>query len=582
MVRAFVYLTACSFRNRLRRSLARLREPRYLVGFLVGAAYLYFLVFRRVSRSAAVPDVAVPSLAAQLLEPLQVIATVGLFAAALAAWIVPGLGRSLTFSRAEVQFLFTAPVSRRGLVHFKLLRSQISILINSLIVTALLRPGSMERAWPITVGMWLVLSALRLHLMGVALARRSLAQHGRSGWVRVWLPLTMVLGAVGVVGATLAVNSASLRALPDGGAVFGALRRLFEEGAVGVVLWPFRALIRLPMAPDLATFLAHLPAALALLAANYAWVLRSDAAFEEAAAAHAERTVGQSGRQRAVSPRARGESSQPFALTARGLPELAILWKNLIQAGRFVSPQNAKRLLPFVVVLVMFAVNGAGSGGSVTRLFAALSVPLAVLAVFFGPQLVRTDLRQDLALLGVLKTWPVSGPAIVRGSVLAPTMILSFVAWFAALLALLFPQRLPALVRHAGVVDRVAYVGAAAIAAPALILVQTVLHNALAVLFPAWSAIATSRGRGIDAMGQRLLLLGGTVVAMVVLALPGLLAAGAVFLAARLAFGVALAVLPALVFTIVVAGACWVACEAIGRALARTDITAIDPGDSGG
>ena len=47
MVDAFVYLTACSFKNRLRRRLQRLREPRYLVGLVVGLAYMYFMVFRR-------------------------------------------------------------------------------------------------------------------------------------------------------------------------------------------------------------------------------------------------------------------------------------------------------------------------------------------------------------------------------------------------------------------------------------------------------------------------------------------------------------------------------------------------------
>ena len=50
MVGAFLYLTACSFKNRLRRRLQRLREPRYVIGLLVGLAYFYVVFFRRSGR----------------------------------------------------------------------------------------------------------------------------------------------------------------------------------------------------------------------------------------------------------------------------------------------------------------------------------------------------------------------------------------------------------------------------------------------------------------------------------------------------------------------------------------------------
>ena len=45
MLIASLYITACTTRNRIRVRLRRLREPRYLIGALVGIAYLYFSIF---------------------------------------------------------------------------------------------------------------------------------------------------------------------------------------------------------------------------------------------------------------------------------------------------------------------------------------------------------------------------------------------------------------------------------------------------------------------------------------------------------------------------------------------------------
>mgnify|MGYP003575879698 FL=1 len=42
MLMATLYIMWCSGKNRMRRRVRRLREPRYLIGALVGAAYLFF------------------------------------------------------------------------------------------------------------------------------------------------------------------------------------------------------------------------------------------------------------------------------------------------------------------------------------------------------------------------------------------------------------------------------------------------------------------------------------------------------------------------------------------------------------
>ena len=230
----FLYVTRCSMTNRLRRRVQRLREPRYLLGLIVGAAYMYLMFFRRGLRGPR--GTAGVSMLAQMAGPIQLIGSVVLLAGAAIAWVVPGAGTPITFSRAEVQFFFTAPVTRRELLHYKLLRSQIAILFSSALTTLVMRPGTLVGSWMFLVGLWVVLMGLRLHLMGVALTRSSLARHGRSAIVRQWLPLAVVIGAVGAVAAQVAANWPALAAMPSVEAAFADVQRLSLTGAAGIVL----------------------------------------------------------------------------------------------------------------------------------------------------------------------------------------------------------------------------------------------------------------------------------------------------------------------------------------------------------
>ena len=60
---------------------------------------------------------------------------------------------------------------------------------------------------------------------------------------------------------------------------------------------------------------------------------------------------------------------------------------------------------------------------------------------------------------------------------------------------------------------------------PGLITVQLLVQNAIAVIFPAWTDTSTGRARGIDAMGQRIMMVTGSAVALVVALLPAVIAA---------------------------------------------------------
>ncbi len=576
MAGAFLYLTFCSARNRMRQRLRRLREPRYLVGLVAGLAYFYFFLFRtggRTGRRVAFAGGA--SLLSLWAAPAEVFGSLALFIIAAVAWATPGVGQPVEFSRAEVQFLFPAPVTRRELLHYKLLRSQLGLVLSSVIFALLMRPSSVGQGWMTSLGLWLMLMVVSLHLTGVSLSRASLAQHGRSGVGRQWLPLIVVIGSAGILGETLFRNWATLAAAIEAGDGFlDALMRMATTGAAGVVLWPFRALVCLPLAPTPAAFWQALMPVLVIIALNYMWVLRSDAAFEEAAAAHAEKRAAD---RHAPKPVVRGSTATPFRLAIEGPPETAVLWKNLILLGRYVSVRTLLRLLPLVIAFGIIA-RGGGRATTTANVMAVLCLPISGLLLLMGPQIMRNDLRQDLGNLALLKTWPVRGAALIRGEVLAPTLVMSVLIWllFAAA-AVLSGGIVPDPGVAATVMDhKWSVVAAAAIVAPAILLSQTVLLNGVAVLFPAWSAIGASRSRGIAAMGQRMVMLGGILLTLLVSLVPGAVVGGAVMFAVYYFTSTLLIVLPAAVLCAFVVAECWIATEVFGRVLDRTDVSAID------
>jgi hypothetical protein len=272
----------------------------------------------------------------------------------------------------------------------------------------------------------------------------------------------------------------------------------------------------------------------------------------------------------------RGTAATPFSLAPDGPPETAILWKNLILVGRYLSLRTLLRLLPLVIVFGL--ISRGNGGGGVAAFIGAMSLPLAAMAVLLGPQMMRNDLRQDLSRLPLLKMWPLRGAVLIRGEVLAPTVLVTAVAWLLLLVAVVFGAGLRPGSREAVAfgAQRASLLAAAFVLAPAVILAQVVVQNGLAVLFPAWVAVGASRARGIDAMGQRLLMLAGLLLTLAVSLLPGALAAAAVAFLAYQMTGAILILVPAVIVAAVVTGECWLAIEGLGRVLERTDPSAVE------
>ena len=563
---ALLYLTARSFANRLRARASQLRNPRYALAFLLGAAFLW-LVFGRHGQAAPADR----SLTARHRELAMAI----LASWALAwTWLFGSSRVALTFSAAEAEFLFASPVARRSLINFKLFHAQGRVLWSTLIWALLLAPGELGAATAMhAAGLWVMLSTLQLHRVGASFFRAGVREHGASGLQRR-IPTLLILIAltVTVAGVVAGAVPGLLRALPEGGkAMLAALEAAAARPVAHALLAPFRLLVRAAVTEEPQAWLRAMGPALAILFAHYLWVLRSDAAFEasaaEAAFEHATRLAsrGAGGRPAAAGvPR----SAPPFRLAPVGRPAVAVYWKNLTAVMR--TARIRKVALSFAVGAAALGFLSLQQSGPLTAAIGALSGTWAIFSIALGPQWVRNDLRTDLQHLELLRSYPVSGAAILAAEAAAAATVLTLVQLILiglAYCALLGDPTLPLSIGARSIA-----VLAAAVVLPAVNYIGLLLLNGGALLFPAWVRLGPTRASGVEGLGQNALSMVVYAAALLVVLIPALAAAGAAGWPLRHIIGEWAWIPGGLVGLVVLAVESRLLLGPLGRALERIDI----------
>ena len=518
---ALRYLWVRSASNRLKSQLKRVRNPRYALAMLVGLLYMYWILIynpRASSESGVNPfaDLLSSNFALPLASALL------LFALAR-WWLFKGDKSALAFSPAEVQFLFSAPISRRGLVHAKLLRSQVAILINIVIWTVLLRGNAASaHGWQRGIALWLVFSTLALHRLGAAIVRANALEHERAGQRRSLVPavvFVLMLSAVafGVISQWPAISAATQLGTK---AVLNAVVNSLSQPLPSFALWPVRALLRPVFAQNVATWLQVLPFSALVFALHYLWVLRLDASFEEAALeatqtrAELVRNVRTAGGVRKRNTK--GKISRVPALSATGRPEIAITWKNIAAAMRGTAWRLQTIL--FTVMLAVFAVFTSLQSEKLAEVFLGLCAAWGAMLVLIGPAGMRFDLRQDLPRLAILKAYPISGAKIVAAEIAGVTILHSISIWILMVVPITLFVVNPSLFDDKLQLPFI--LGGIALAIPAINALMFTLHNGAALLFPSWVRLGTER-RGFETMGQGLLtMLATSLAAAVALVFP--------------------------------------------------------------
>ena len=557
MIGALIYLKLTSLRNFVAYRVGRLRQPKYLVGTAVAIAYFYFVLVQRPSAAGA-PGM--PAAAGAGLAGMTLLCA-GMSALALVrlafAWIAPAEKPGLRFSEAEIAFLFPAPVTRKTLIHFRLLSAQFAILLTSVLMAFFFnRFGYLggNRALR-AVGWWVVLSTFDLHLNGTNLTLSRLKDRG-AGYLlcRSAVVCAIVLYAAAVAWSAAAYAGAAAPGAFSGPAAMDAfVRGLLDSSPLRWLILPFRIVFGPYFAAGIREFaLAMLPALL-LLAIHYQWVSNTEASFEEGSIALAEKRAaaraaalsGEAPRAAPLKPMAR---SGPFPLSPRGPPEIAFLWKNLLSMRGSLLNRRAVLIGIWIVLCLsiglrpLLAVHARSAGSDVFGpMIAVFCAMLAAYTVILGPQVARQDLRSDLPNADILKTYPIEGWRLALGELLAPTAILTAILWFSILVcAFAVDSRGTIGWLTPGVRVTVALCMGAG--APFLCFIQLLVPNSIMVLMPGWYQASRSRGGGIEMFGQRLIFGVAQLLIALLVAAPAAFAAALIVFSAQWLLGVGPAV----------------------------------------
>lgn len=508
---ALAFLLIRSIRNRLGRQLRRVRSPRYAIALLAGLAYFALLIGNPRDRGDMSQFPA---------DVIEVMVAAGTVLVVAWSWVRAGDRSALAFTPAEVTFLFPAPITRRTLVRFKLARAQVLLLLNTAIWTFLLdagRPGlpTAMRA----VGVWLALSTLQLHRLGATLVRTSLGEHGWHGLRRSAVSaLLAVAGASLIIGA-FAQALPTLLTITAIDEVAPAVDAISARPLPRILIAPFRALLAPLYADGPLDWWRAVGPALLILLLHYVWVMRSDTAFEEAAA------DASFARSRELASRRTGASVQPYspplvALAPTGRPGTAIFWKNVTMVLR----RRRARILALAFVAALACGAAAQElAPRVAQTMGTLLLMWAGLLAAVGPQWARNDLRSDLTRLDLLRSFPLDGGAIVRAESAASALVVTLAQWVMlsvgvvtlwgnARWSVTAPPHAALLIGGMLLVPFVNFIG-------------LMLFNGGALLYPAWVTPGAARG-GVDTLGQNLLTAVAYLIAMAIaLAAPAGLAA---------------------------------------------------------
>lgn len=511
LIRALAFLQSRSLVNALKVRLRRLKQPKYLIGAIVGLGYMYLWIgralFAGLRRGPA--DFSVPDEVFQFVEAL---AAIIVFVLITGTWIFSGERASLRLSEAELNFLLPAPLTRKMLVRFRLIRAQVGTLLSALFLT--LFTGRFARdghAFIHMLSWWLVLTVLNLHSIGASFTIQRLSEAGLSSWLRRSLALGVALGFVGTVALWL-------RSLPPPAVTAGdpeAIARDFNDWVTltlntGPAPWlfaPFRWLVRPWFAPDVLSFLKALPPVLALIGLHYWWIERSDVSFEEASLDAARKRADLRAAAKAGKLREHRTSNRavrpPFHLKEIGFPPVALLWKHLIRTrltGRKLGLGLVAVLLLAVILRQPFV--PAGAAVAIAGILQLGLFPLLVI----GGAVTSVPFRRDLHDLDLLKGYPMPGWQIALGQLLGGAAVIGAVQVLVVLAAALcyHPTSpagdLPPSVLAVGAVSLV-------VVLLPLNLVNAFMPSAATLLFPAWMKTGRdAHGAGFEVVGQRLLI----------------------------------------------------------------------------
>jgi hypothetical protein len=567
VIGTFLTVAFLTLKNNIMQRLRRLREPRYLIGAIAGAAYFYFLFLRRLmgAHSSNGKFIMMQKLA---VSPVVAdVASVVLLLLMITAWALPADSGGLEFSETEIAFLFPAPLRRRDILLYKILRAQPQAMFSALVMTVL---GWWRNGW--FIGVWAAISVLSVYFTLVSLGRARLRLMHIGFLARLVGVAAIVAGFYWL--AKSEVSAINFRKLHNAPAVLNALAAPFHKPLIRTILFIPHLIASAAIPASFGMLAISVPIVLALGVAFFFIAAGLNVSFEEASIAASQKKA-------ARQQRVRGQRSgtfvmfrrapPPFKLGETGPVEVAVIWKNMIALVR----NSIAWVVIFTVVLAFLFGMALWSHNEVS--YTGIGSVLLFMGCIFpllAPNIFSNDLRLDMPRLEVLKSYPITGERLIAAEIAAPLLVIS-------ILEMLFATSASIMMGMGGTSNVTKFIATPQFIVAVLLLtlpvcaVQLVIRNSVPVLFPAWAMRGKDEPRGFVMTGQRLITMAGNILVLAIALIP----AAVVFLpslwiAFRFFSGnpafIAVATMPAVA---VLLAEVWMGIKALGAQFEKLDIT---------
>jgi ABC-2 type transport system permease protein len=566
VIGTFLTVAFLTLKNKIVQRLRMLREPRYLIGAIAGAAYFYFLFLRR--SMGAHSNGKIIMMQTMTLSPVVAdVASVILLLLMITAWALPADSGGLDFTETEVAFLFPAPLRRRDVLLYKIVRAQPQALFSALIMTVL---GWWRNG--LFLGVWAAISVLGVYFTLVSLGRARLRLMHIGFLARLAGVAVIVSGLVWL--GKREISTISFRTLKNAPQVMNALAAPLQKPLIRTILFIPHLIASAAIPRSVGMLAISVPIVLALGVGFFFIAAALNVSFEEASIAVSQKKAARSQRvkgQRSGTFVMFRRAPAPFKLQETGPVETAVIWKNMIALMR--------NSIAWVVVFaaIMAFMLGISLWAHQATFYTAVGMSLIFMACLFplfGPNVFSNDLRLDMPRLEVLKSYPISGERLIAAEIAAPLLVISILEMLFATLA--------SIMMGMGEANKLTkYLATPQFIVAVLLLtipvcaVQLVIRNAIPVLFPAWAMRSKDEPRGFVMMGQRLVTMAGNIFVLAVALIP----AAIVFLPSLwIAFQffsgnpafVAVATMPAVA---VLLAEVWMGIKALGAQFEQLDIT---------
>jgi hypothetical protein len=168
---------------------------------------------------------------------------------------------------------------------------------------------------------------------------------------------------------------------------------------------------------------------------------------------------------------------------------------------------------------LLVGVFSLNSGHDAAAMIATGAAIIAGVLALMGPLWVRNDLRLDLQSLEFLRALPIGGAPFVRAEIAASVCVITGLQY--VLLAIAVVAATFSTYPWFDLSDRAALVLALLPTLPAVNLLSVLVQNTLALLVPGWVQLGITRRGGVEAMGQGIVsVLGSTIALLLLLVVP--------------------------------------------------------------